>query len=80
MDQVSARQVVLLSDAAIERTKEWLGPEAWDDLAKYHRHGGATWKETQRQRDKKLTPEQKEKRKCEALASCIKAQDAYPTF
>jgi hypothetical protein len=68
------RTVVLLSDAAWERIKDWMPAEGFYELTKYGSDNYRGWRDTQRQRAKEISPKEQEERKRQALAECIEDQ------
>ena len=68
------REVLLLSDAATQRTKDWLGDEAWQELTKYDQRNASAWRKLQKQRMKNVDPAELEERKKIVLEAYIETQ------
>jgi hypothetical protein len=71
---LAQRTVVLMSDAAMERIKDWMPEEGFYELIKYNKDNAAEWRKLQRQREKELSPKEQEEAKAAVLASCIADQ------
>lgn len=68
------RTVVLLSDAAWERTKDWMPEDAFYELTKYNQDNYKGWQKLQRQREQEISPKEQHERKEQALVECIEDQ------
>jgi hypothetical protein len=80
--EVQARQIVLLSEAGIQRTKDWIGDDAWNEFNKYNRKNNREWQELQRQRIKEIDmdPHEQDELKRRALKETMKAQEILRTL
>ncbi len=77
MDNLQAKSVNLLSKAASERTREWLGDDAWDELTKYNEDRMPEWRRITRQRESLVDKEELEQKKATVLADMIERQILY---
>jgi hypothetical protein len=71
LNALEQRKVILLSEAAKERTREWVGNEAWFELTKYWTENQPQWRELQREREAQMTAEEMEEKKRLALEQII---------
>jgi hypothetical protein len=74
LHQDDVKSVNLMSAAAAQRTKEWLGDEAYDELTKYEETRLPEWRRITRAREAELGKEKLEAAKATVLSQLIKRQ------